>query len=112
MTEHHDRIKKLYIRSGGALVAFIAFIVLNVNAILIGDEANNMGLLSIVPLVIAYFALPRRIPRIIGSDASGDSDLALKLDRLVRFINWLRLIFFVVAIFVLLVLPRIIPAPS
>ena len=111
MNDHQKRLQKLHMRVGAAVLAFVVFLGMNVNAGLIGAEARTWGLASIAPLALAYFALPRRIPRLIGADVSGDADLARSLDRLIKFIQGLRVAFIVLALFVLLALPRLVPAP-
>ena len=112
MNPHKQRLKKLYLRTGGAIFAFLVFVAMNINAILVGTEANSWGLTSIAPLVASYICLPKKIPRIVGADVAGDADTAMRLDRLVRFINWLRVGFLIVALFILVGLPRLVPAPT
>ena len=109
MNPHKKRLNNLYIRVAAAVLAFVAFLVMNINAALVGAEAHNMGLASIVPLVIAYVSLPKKVPRIVGANIDSDADAAMRLDRLVRCINWLRVGFIVLALFVLLGLPRLVP---
>ncbi len=113
MTDLHKRAQRLYFRLGAATLFFVAFLAMNVNAILIGPEAHNWGLLSLGPLALAYAALPRRIPTLkVDAQTPPDPDMALRLDRLIRMTQALRAIFLILALFTLLVLPRLIPTPT
>lgn len=107
----------LYGRTIASMVAFIAFVMMAINANLIAR--TDLGPWAIVPIVLALVVLPRRtrggvfVPTPQNPHESADDrQLRVRLDRLGNFTTSLRMIYLVLTLFCFLILPELVPAPS
>ncbi len=111
MTQLKARAQKVYTRLGGSIFLYLVFVGLNLNAQFLGN--NTSGLLSLLPLALAVFALPRN-SYLEPDDIHDPQQMALaeRIERIDKLAFLLRGLYVFGALIVLMVLPRLIPAPT
>lgn len=109
-----QKARLTYLRLGVSVASFLVFVAMNINAVLIAAD-RSWGLMSILPLGLAYYSLPRRGPT-NEIDTPPEEALspaqAHRLGRIVRATLVLRGAYLVIALFVLLALPRLVTPPT
>lgn len=107
-----NHAKRVYLRLGVAILAFLIFLGMQLNLVFL-DRSNYHVLASLAPLLVAFVALPRKV--VAGeADMTDQAQLSLlaRLGRLERYVMFVRLAFYALAFFAVLVLPRVVPPPQ
>jgi hypothetical protein len=97
--------RSLFLRIVGSILLYGVFVALSVSWILTRNPTLKWALF--VPLVAAVFVLPRKLPETLGEEVEGDSVEMRTLARLGRWLSMVRVVYLLVALFVLLGLPEI-----
>ncbi len=108
-----QRARRVYLNLAGSVLCFLVFIGMNLNALLITHD-RTWGLISILPMVLSYVLLPRVLPTNDYDTPESQRispDMTFRLARLKPLLTSLRVVYPLLALFVLLALPRLVPAP-
>ena len=108
-----QKTRTLYFRLAGSALCYLLFLGMNVNGALI-VRAPIWGTASILPLVLAMILLPRRVPHNYADTPDKERISADTTRRLIAIHSALPIIrgaYLIIALFALLALPRLIPAP-
>ena len=104
---HVERV--LYGRIGVGVAIYVVFVVLHVSAALVG-QLSERSVVLLVLLVVAIFALPRQVLRpgdVERVKARADGAWMERMRRVQRWLVWVRMGFFLVALFLFMVLPEL-----
>ena len=94
----------LFARIAASVVSFGLFIALAVTWVV--THAESLRLTLLIPLIIAVFVLPRRMPDEWEGEEPTDEERD-NLERTRKWLSYVRVIYFLVALFVMLVLPEV-----
>lgn len=97
-------MRTLFIRAIVSILVYGTFVVLATAQVLTAREDLRYAML--VPLVAAVFILPRKVTR--ASDVPEDSEEGRTLARIGLWFSYVRVIYLLVAIFILVGLPAIV----
>lgn len=101
--------RKIYARFGIALLSYLAFLGMHLNLLLVSKDPSQ-AYYSLIPLVLAFVMMPRNFtPKAIAYDMLPEEGktLHLRLQTLGRSAIYVRGMFSALALFVLLLLPRL-----
>jgi hypothetical protein len=97
--------RSLLARVVSSILLYGVFVTLAVSWVLTRDPTLKWALF--LPLVAAVFMLPRKLPEKLSDEESADKEAMETATRIGRWLSWVRVIYLLVAMFVLLGLPEI-----
>jgi hypothetical protein len=103
--------RKVFARLFGSLFFYLAFLGMHLNLIFVQRDAYQ-AYLSLVPLVLSQLLLPREVMQDAAVRDAPRNETRIRLEKVDRFAMLLRAAYLLLAFVVLLLLPRLIPAPT
>lgn len=97
--------RKLFLRIVFSIVTYGVFVVLAVSWVLTTNP--TLKWMMFVPLIGAILTLPRRLPKQLSDDVVEGSEAERSLVRTRLWLSYVRLAYFLVALFVMLGLPEL-----